>query len=340
MQRISSELQSWKQVNKWGLLHSKWQLFIGNGFSINLFEKFDYTSLCEAAKKGESEASKLTEAQIKLFDQFNTADFEGILNLLRNSGIVGRILEYEQFSTNVDQCYTNLKNCLIQTIGLIHIAHSDVAEKLLRLRKSLRAYSKVFTTNYDLLLYWAIMSADRGAGFIDFLWSDGCSFDGTNVEVYKYNKGSTEVYYLHGALHFFETEFGGVEKIVSEDGVSLLDKIISNIGDGRNPIFVAEGDWKSKLRTIKRFDYLNFCYDTFRESYGKLAILGCSLKQDEHIIKAIQEWPETKIAFGIYPSSDREIIETKGMILSKLTGHNVVFFDSTTHPLTSADLKT
>jgi hypothetical protein len=51
-----------------------------------------------------------------------------------------------------------------------------------------------------------------------------------------------------------------------------------------------------------------------------------------HIIDALNTGPRRRIAVSVFPKNPNEIVAEKARILNLLTEHDVLFFDSMTHP--------
>jgi hypothetical protein len=83
------------------------------------------------------------------------------------------------------------------------------ADRLETISAALRQYAAVFTTNYDLLVYWAMMIDGAGTGFGDLFWNSSHTFDPFDTEVRDHK---TIVYWLHGGLHLFTNTWGQAEK--------------------------------------------------------------------------------------------------------------------------------
>jgi hypothetical protein len=83
-------------------------------------------------------------------------------------------------------------------------------------------------------------------------------------------------------------------------------------------------------------------------------VFGSALDKefDQHIIDAMKQWRKydawrlgqyaspRQIAISLYPPiGSAEIIATKNRLNAELQGHELFYFDSTTHPLSLADLQ-
>ncbi len=124
------------------------------------------------------------------------------------------------------------------------------------------------------------------------------------------------VFYLHGALPFFDTGVS-VEKEEYSVYNYLLQNISARMERGEYPIFVTAGDGQQKLKHITHNQYLTFCYDSFCAAEGSLVTFGFGFGQyDEHIIAAINRAARQKapdklwsIYIGVYSDIDKKHIE-------------------------------
>lgn len=124
------------------------------------------------------------------------------------------------------------------------------------------------------------------------------------------------VFYLHGALQFFDS---GVAVVKEEYDVYnyLLQKIGARMENGEYPIFVTAGDGKQKLNHITHNQYLTYGYDSFCQAEGSLVTFGFGFgPYDEHIISAINRTAKQKapdklwsVYIGVYSDDDRKHIE-------------------------------
>jgi hypothetical protein len=99
----------------------------------------------------------------------------------------------------------------------------------------LSKFTRVYTTNYDLLLYWTIIY--KKERFRDYFWGRNLMFDLADVGV---RENKTRVFYLHGAA------FEGVKKIRAQRA-DLLAQIYRNLRKGKVPVFVSEGRTRRPL---------------------------------------------------------------------------------------------
>lgn len=130
------------------------------------------------------------------------------------------------------------------------------------------------------------------------------------------NRNKQNVFYLHGALPFFDN---GVAVVKEEYDVYnyLLQNISARMEKGEYPIFVTAGDGQQKLNHITHNQYLTYCYDSLCQTEGSLVTFGFSFGQyDEHIIAAINRAAKRKapnklwsIYIGVYSPEDKKHIE-------------------------------
>ena len=180
-----------------------------------------------------------------------------------------------------------------------------------------------------------------GTGFLDFFWGQpDNSFDPFDTEVWLTRSRWTRIFFLHGGIHLRRLQGGGTRKATSLGG-SLLDQFETVFEDEESPLLVSEGDSDDKLLSVSTSDYLTFAHQSFVQHEGGLVVFGHSLGDaDEHIVKPIRSWRENPVAVAIRPSNDPEaVIQRKAHVRGRLAPmKNILFFDSSTHPLGSPEL--
>src|SRR5690606_7166856 len=119
----------------------------------------------------------------------------------------------------IDERYESIRQALVSAVRTIHIPWLllDDAKKE-RIRKAMSKYDVVFSTNYDLIVYWSVMHEPHGWGFKDYFWDEG--FDASNVEIWG---KCTKVLYLHGGLHLYHLPYGATFKRSATIQANLLD---------------------------------------------------------------------------------------------------------------------
>jgi hypothetical protein len=150
----------------------------------------------------------------------------------------------------------------------------------------LNNFHRLFTLNYDLLLYWAIC---------EMVHRGGCRFDDgfrKYEEDLLWKKDATtqqNVFYLHGALHLIESG-PTLRKLGYADGEPIIDQLRSVLESKKAPLFVSDGMGEAKLALINDSAYLRACYRALERNESPLVVFGASLgESDEHISDAIVE---------------------------------------------------
>jgi len=326
--KIDERLAEWKEVSD-----LEWKnLLLGNGFSINIWNRFRYESLFEVAQSDDID-HRLNDASVALFNHLRSTNFEDVLRILYHAQIVDEQLGSPQ-EKEIKNLYEGVKNALGSAVNFAHIP-AGVAN-VGQINMELRCYRNVFTTNYDLIPYWAIMHSDTDV-FKDYFWGYGGCFDPADTDV---PADKTKLHYLHGAVHLVELSNGRTKKL-AVTGLNRLSDLFDLGHPERFPLFITEGSFQWKLSRIKRNDYLRFCYERLSKIDNGLVIIGHSLHKDydQHIIGAILESSSQKIAVGVWPHQSAEkIVELKSRLKSDLKSKELYFFNSETHPLASNDL--
>lgn len=276
----------------------KRHLLFGNGFSMAYDPKiFSYNALSTFIDDSENELLK------QLFKVVNTKNFESIMQQLDNFVEIAKVFGIEQsFIGKVLTANEALKDSLIEAVKELHPEHVFVVpeEKSKRCHQFLTHFlskgGKIYSTNYDLLMYWVLMRNNSE------LANDGFGRELENAEAVKFgddhvwselrwgiNKEKQAIFYLHGTLPIFDT---GIEVIKEEYDSQhyLLQKINQRMAAKNYPIFVTAGNSREKLNQIMHNKYLAFCYDDFCNIEGSLITFGFNFGEyDSHIIDAINK---------------------------------------------------
>lgn len=321
-------------LEDWADLHDEydWQaLLLGNGLSINVWETFGYHQLFDHAGGG-----GLTDEDRALFQ--GTTNFERVLADLNVAIRIGDVL-------NVDtrpfyERYRNIQMALGHAIREVHLRLSHVPESTLAAIKGVMSdHEWVFTTSYDLILYWA-MGYGGFRPFVDCLrWGGRCEFDPDRADVWV---NETPVYFLHGALHLMVSGTGVTWKLRRQALRTLLDQFGQPIeGDPQaRPLLVTEGSSADKLRAIEGNDYLSHALNRLRQCELPMVVFGSGLgEQDRHLADALSEHPNRPVAISMLPGEQRDLLPQQTEIWGRLEIEELRFFDATTHPLGSPDLR-
>jgi len=301
-------------------------LLLGNGASQAVWKNFSYFSLFDLAQTTRNKP--LSPTELALFKAMETNNFEPVLSALKTSIRVNAALTIS--SSSPRNRYFAIKEALIHGVRSVHIPWRLVEQKTLQaISQALGAYSTVYSTNYDLLAYWAAM---HGQGQFDDLFGEDATF-----RLHDTHASATRLLYLHGGMHLVKNFDGSARKLLSSES-SLLGSFAVNALDDV-PLFVCEGSSEEKLKVIRGSDYLSFCNTQLARHEGALCIFGHALgKQDRHIVDAVREAKPASIAISILPRSESFIQHQKRhySALFEDLGVELKFFDAKTHPLGDA----
>ena len=201
--KIDKNLIEWNEIKD-----LEWKnLLLGNGFSINIWDKFGYGTLFELAQT-EHVDEKLSEESLALFDKLRSSNFEDVLRILYHAKLVDEQLGDPQ-KESIETLYSTTKNALASAVNFAHIPPNTADTETIN--RALRPYKNVFTTNYDLVPYWSIMEADTWR-FKDFFWGTNNCFDSSDTDV---PADRTKLHYLHGAIHLVELSNGKTKKLTA-----------------------------------------------------------------------------------------------------------------------------
>lgn len=322
MAGITGALESWDNVQG----QERWEgLLIGNGMSIGVWPKFGYSSLYDHAK-----SQLFDPVDRALFDR--TPNFERVLADLNTAMRVNKALAID--APEVLNRYQSIQKALGRAVNEVHPTRSHIPGPVLAaLRRELIRYEWIFTTSYDLVLYWAMGFGENYGRFRDYFWrNQRCEFEVEHAEV---GSDHLPVYYMHGALHLVVGGTGRTWKLRRTD-LTLLDQFGHPIeGDERaRPLLVTEGTARDKLRAIEGNRYLSHALARFRECDVPLVVFGSSLSEhDAHLLDAIGEHPDRPIAVSMRRGEEEVLTTKQAEIVGRLSSKKVTFFDSETHPL-------
>jgi hypothetical protein len=195
----------------------------------------------------------------------------------------------------------------------------------------LKHFDKVYTLNYDLLLYWVINSTQE---LLD-KFKDGFGIERVNRYPNWPNAGAISTFYLHGSLLLLCSKPIGDQAICPRKPVECciakyirpksearltvtaimpLIGILKNLSEtGQYPHFVSEGHPKQKYSRIQKCTYLKGCYDALKNEPGNLVTFGTLFENDQHILEAIKTSNVKCCYVGIYgygknPDADRKLL--------------------------------
>lgn len=262
-------------------IHGAKALLIGNGFSMARGGgEFSYSTLLEKCPLPQDHVIR------KVFSALDTKDFEIVMRSIEHAGTIELIYGDKKRADQFIDDAKAVREALIQTIHEVHPgAHFEIpAEQGEACGKFLSRFDKIFTVNYDLLLYWVILRNTKG-------FTDGFGSGETVNGFRTFSKNSScNTFYLHGALHLFLNEKRDTLKRVLT-GSTIINDIAETIrARVQPPLIVAEGTANQKLSKIRSVPYLEYCFDQFSNLTGALIIFGLSAtEKDFHIYDAICE---------------------------------------------------
>ncbi len=306
-QPIDGSLANWEEVTA---ERDDWAaLLVGNGLSRNVWDGFGYPSLFD-------KAGDLTAPDRNLFEALGTRNFARVLGELASAIRMAEALgqDPEPYLAR----YKSVQLALGRAVQAVHVKYSSVEEGTLeRIGRVLQQQEYVFSTNYDLIVYWAMQAVGYN-GLCDCFWCDRYSFDPADCDV---PEPRTPVYFLHGALHLVVMGSGVTRKLVSGNLETLLDQFGKPLdGDDQvRPLLITEGSAQHKLQGIEGNDYLSHALDQLGKCDLPMVVFGSGLgEQDQHLVDVLR--------------SEEEIRAEKRKIRAGLDAP-LFFFDSSTHPL-------
>lgn len=298
----------------------KVHLLLGNGFSMAYDSNiFSYNALYNFIA-----SLKDNELQ-KLFESIKTKNFELIMNQLDTfETLLGGFNADINLINRVKAAKLKLKQSLLDAISEMHPEHvfSVPEEKILACSQYINHFiesgGNIFTTNYDLLLYWVLMRSGLKS-------SDGFGKELLNPEAVKHgeeqewsdlvwgpNRESQNIFYVHGTLPIFDLGKDVTKEQYSSDAY-LLENVMKRLDKNQYPIFVTAGNGDEKLEHIRHNRYLTHAYDNLCEIEGSLITFGFNFGDyDFHIIDAINKAEKFRadkgkllsIYIGIYNHDD------------------------------------
>jgi hypothetical protein len=326
---MSSDLVSWHDLSE----HSWDTLLLGNGASIAIYDKFTYESLLKCAS-----SNGLSADLESLFETLQTKDFELALRILGHAEIVNSSLGVN--APRIGAAHRELRGSLIHAVRRTHPDWNQVGDALDRAWRFAQQFKTVFSLNYDLLFYWALMRANSSVGTS---WFKDCFENCSFQEDWDYLrtprsplKGATLVFYPHGMLALC-VDTDGSERKISRSGNQLLDNILQEWKTNSvSPLFVAEGTSKQKRAAIQRSPYLKNVFEAALKQVGDIVSYGFSFgEQDVHLLDALSGPKLKRLAVSIHRPSTRDVSAEKARIRDLLGQHlvkasalKIEFFDA------------
>lgn len=275
---------------------------LGNGFSIACRPNiFAYGKLFEQA-----DFSKISATAKHAFKALDTQDFERIIKVLRDaSKIVAAYAGPPALAASLRADADGLRELLVQTIAASHPAWpGELTEhEYVACRAFLANFNTIYTFNYDLLLYWVHMHTPDGGkpSSDDGFRTPQDDFDAAYVVWEPDQSHEQNTWFLHGALHVFDSGTEIQKYTWKNTGVRLIDQIRDALSKNYFPLFVSEGTSAEKYERIRHNDYLAKAYRSFSSIQGALFIYGHSLAEnDDHYLRCIQRGKVSHLYIGLY----------------------------------------
>lgn len=315
-------------------------VLLGNGFSIACRpECFTYDALLDEATFPDASADIR-----RVFELIGTTDFEKVIEVLQLAATLA-----ETYATSDSSLAMRLHNdaavvreALAQVLAAKHpdLPFDIEEDEYLSARQFLSNFERVYSINYDMLLYWTMMqdlepAVPRNDGFGN---SDDEDADYVVWEPYSTYR-TQRVFFLHGGLHLYDRSFELAKITWSRTSIPLVDQIRQALADGRYPLIVTEGTSDEKAAKILHHAYLTHAIRSFSSIGGALFAYGLSLApNDEHLLRRITEGRTTDLFVSIYgeaeSSANQRVVERANALAEERTSRNpnapltVHFFDA------------
>lgn len=324
--KILSFDQALKKADNYGKRH----LLLGNGFSIACKpDIFAYGSLFEEAKKS------MSAELAAIFAAMGTQDFEEVIRALQHAAAIVSAYnpKLKRTMARMNSDAEKLKTDLIKAVAGRHPARpNDISdERYFACRKFLSHFvgesagGKIYTMNYDLLLYWALMHEEEDPSQLitlnhdDGFRKDQDDYDAPYVEWQGESAAHGQsIHYLHGALHLFDAGYHLEKYTWVNTGKALVDQANEALKKDMFPVFVAEGSSKSKLTKIQHSAYLHHNFKSFAgvcqtkpKDGTALFVFGHSFaKNDAHVLDQIGRGKVAHLFVSLYgdPSSKSNLM--------------------------------
>lgn len=275
---------------------------LGNGFSRACRNDiFSYAALFDRA-----DFAGLSPHCRTVFDALGTTDFEVVIKSLNAAA---SILEtYSATNTALTAVLREdaikLREVLVSAIAGSHPEYpGEISTTSYQACKTFLAnFKRVYTLNYDLLLYWAFMQEEVEP---QLECDDGFRHPDSGPEEYVTweveNSHEQKIYYFHGALHLFDAGAELQKYTWKNTGVRLKQQIRAALASSKYPLFVSEGTSQEKLERIKHSGYLHRGLASMPSVTGSMFVYGLSFAQnDEHVMRMLEIGKIAKLFVGVY----------------------------------------
>jgi len=292
-------------------------VLLGNGFSISLKpDIFSYSSLFEECQK----QGCISVGAMNVFKKFETKDFEIVIKALNDTyRVLGSYKDKGKLLLQLKKDAKAIKKALVELLSLKHPSNpSKINDSQYNsCIEFLSNFERIYTLNYDLLLYWVIMKAlETGKKRYD----DGFRHE-NNEEYVTWCPEEAEgqnIYYLHGALHLYDIGPEIKKFTWKRTGITLMKQVKSELDNDNFPLFVAEGTSEEKMTKINHSQYLGKNIRSFAKIGGSLFVFGHALaSNDDHYLSLIAKNKIEKLFVSLYDDGTTKNKENNNKIRKK-----------------------
>lgn len=315
---------------------------LGNGFSRACRDDiFSYDALFDRA-----DFSTLSAHCKGAFEALETTDFESVIKALQSTSALLALYKPEdkELADTLLLDAEKLREVLVSAIAGSHPDWpGEISQDAYAACKAfLSNFERVYTLNYDLLLYWAYMQ-DEVEPALEC--DDGFRKPYSGMEDYVSwevaNSYNQKIYYIHGALHLFDSGDELQKYTWINTGMRLTEQVRDALSNEKYPLFVSEGSSEEKLEKIKHSGYLHRGLASLGSIGGVLIVYGLSFSSnDEHVLQLIELGKVKTLAVGIYgdpDSAENQKIMTRANLMRdrraqkrRATPLEIEFFDAET----------
>lgn len=325
--------------------NGKAHLLLGNGFSRAFRDDiFSYGSLFDAADLSFSDHIR------PAFAALDTTDFEATIKGLQTASKLVAVYASTDgaLASRLADDATRLKTVLAETVARNHPDDpNSISEgQYESCRLFLRPFDRIYTFNYDLLLYWVLIKQLNNPSIVDhekIQCDDGFRSENASDEYVVWDGDHNQnVYYLHGALHLYQGQAELRKYTWARTDVPIMRQVRTALENDLFPLFVSEGTSRQKRGAILRNGYLTKCLRSFKGLGGSIITFGASLSErDSHVLDVIAKSSKVrKLWVGLWGEPDSpanrltrataELCAQQRLLKSPRIPLAVSFYDSST----------
>ena len=275
-------------------------VLLGNGFSIACRrDAFSYGALLD-----EADFSAASSFVKDIFSTLGIADFEKLIELLQAAAAMAGLYGDAAMQARWEADAAVVQEALAQVLAARHPSlPTEIEEHEYQAARCFLAhFNRIYTVNYDMLLYWTSMKDMTPDMARDDGFSNADDAAAEYVVWQPYGGFSNQrVFYLHGGLHLYDKGAELAKITWSRTGTPLVDQIRASLNDHRYPLIVTEGTSQQKLTKILHSAYLNHAIRSFANIGGTLFVHGHSLAEsDDHLLRQIAEGKVSSLYVSLY----------------------------------------